>query len=104
MSWRRFRCSLAGAPIRPNCSIHAGGNFMTAHLFGLKQTSFVLWRPANTTVPPRLVIGDFTPGNPPSLGNQREFDLRLLPGQTDLWGIDVSACSLVEGTVYHYWF
>lgn len=77
---------------------------MTAHLLGLKQTAFVLWRPADTIVAPKLVIGEFSPGNPPSLAHERQFDLTLLPGKTDLWGIDASACGLLDGKVYHYWF
>ncbi len=77
---------------------------MPAHLFGIKQTTFALWRPADTAVPPKLVIGQFSPGNPPTLANRQAFDLALLPGRTDLWGIDASASGLTDGTVYHYWF
>lgn len=77
---------------------------MSAHLFGIKQTTFVLWRPFATTPPPKLVIGEFHPGNPPSLTNQTAHDLGLLPGTTDLWGVAAAACGLVDGKVYHYWF
>ena len=77
---------------------------MIPHLFGLKQTKFVLWRPANTAVPPRLVIGEFKAGNPPTLENGQGFAMALLPSTTDLWGIDASACGLTDGKVYHYWF
>ncbi|HEX8202774.1 MAG TPA: hypothetical protein VF590_20015, partial [Isosphaeraceae bacterium] len=77
---------------------------MAVHLFGLKQTAFVLWRPAPAAAAPRLILGQFRPGNPPSLADRREFALALLPGRTDLWGIDASACGLTDGRVYHYWF
>src|SRR5262249_51645791 len=77
---------------------------MPVNLFGIKQTTFVLWRPANTAPPPKLVIGEFTPGNPPSLSHRKEFALTPLPGKTDLGGVDASACGLADGKVYHYWF
>src|SRR4051794_33424628 len=77
---------------------------MSVDLFTLKQTTFVLWRPKNTSTPPKLVIGEFSPGTPPSLANSQTFDLALLPGKTDLWGIAASSCGLSEGKVYHYWF
>jgi pullulanase len=65
---------------------------------------FVLWRPAPSTAPPRLIIGEMMAGNPPELANRREFDLAPLPGHTDLWGIAAAACDLTDGVVYHYWF
>ena len=77
---------------------------MADNLFQLKQSKFVLWRPADTAIKPRLVIGEFNPGNPPSLTNRAEFELALLPGTTDVWGIDAAACGLINGFVYHYWF
>ena len=77
---------------------------MAAHLFGLKRSAFVLWRPHNTQVTPKLVIGQFQPGNPPSFANRKEFKLEQMPGHTDLWGIAATACGLTDGQVYHYWF
>jgi pullulanase len=77
---------------------------MEAHLFGLKKTAFILWRPRHTQVTPKLVLGQFQPGNPPTLGNRREFELEQMPEHTDLWGISAGACSLTDGQVYHYWF
>lgn len=77
---------------------------MAVHLFVLKQTAFVLWRPANIVPVPRLIVGEFAPGNPPSLANRKAFPLAPLLGHTDLWGIAASACGLTEGKVYHYWF
>jgi 1,4-alpha-glucan branching enzyme len=77
---------------------------MEVDIFKRKQSAFVLWRPAKTAVAPKLVIGEFQAGNPPTLANQQEFELVLLPGKSDLWGINASACGLIEGKVYHYWF
>lgn len=77
---------------------------MAVHLFTLKQSTFVLWRPKHTSVAPKLVIGQFSPGNPPTLAHSQEFDLELLPGKTDLWGIAASACGLTSGEIYYYWF
>jgi pullulanase len=77
---------------------------MTVDLFRRKETAFSLWRPADTHVPPRLVVGEFRPGNPPSLANRREIALTPVGGTTDLWGVAAAACGLTEGTVYHYWF
>lgn len=77
---------------------------MAAHLFGLKKTAFVLWRPHNTTSAPKLVIGQFQAGNPPTLAGRGEFALQPVPGQSDLWSIGAGACGLTDGQVYHYWF
>ncbi len=77
---------------------------MTPDLFTLKSTAFVLWRPHRPHPVPRLVIGEFVPGNPPSLGARREVDLEPFAGQTDLWGIAADRCGLSDGRVYHYWF
>ena len=77
---------------------------MEAHLLKLKKTDFVLWRPRETETVPRLVIGQFQPGNPPTLSNRREFELQQMPEHADLWRISAGACNLIEGQVYHYWF
>jgi hypothetical protein len=77
---------------------------MPAHLFGLKKTAFDLWRPHDTTSAPKLVIGQFQAGNPPTLGDRREFDLVQVPGQAELWSISTGACGLTDGQVYDYWF
>jgi pullulanase len=75
-----------------------------AHLFGLKQSAFVLWRPQNTNPAPALVIGQFQAGNPPSLVNRQVFPLTQHPQQGDLWSINATECGLIDGQVYHYWF
>jgi pullulanase len=77
---------------------------MTAHVFTLKQTAFVLWHPRNTNPAPKLIIGEFKPGNPPGLANGQEHELRALTEHADVFGIDAAACGLTDGTVYHYWF
>jgi pullulanase len=77
---------------------------MGAHIFGLKRTAFILWRPHNTQPAPKLVIGQFQPGNPPTLANRQEHELKPLQGHPDVFGIDAAACGLKDGTVYHYWF
>src|SRR5258706_6650033 len=77
---------------------------MNANLFELKKSAFLLWHPQRVYPPPKLVIGIFQPGNPPTLANRQEFALSPQPGQADLWGIAASRCGLTEGQVYHYWF
>jgi len=77
---------------------------MQAHLIEIKATAFVLWRPHHVAIAPRLVIGQFAPGNPPALAGRREFDLAPMPGHGDLWGIRADQCGLADGEVYHYWF
>ncbi|MDP9984843.1 1,4-alpha-glucan branching enzyme [Pseudarthrobacter oxydans] len=77
---------------------------MVPDLFKLKRTKFLLWRPLNTNPAPRLVVGVFQPGNPPSLRSQRVHDLKEIPGCAGLWGIDAADCGLIDGQVCHYWF
>jgi pullulanase len=69
-----------------------------------RRTHFVLWRPRSTAAAPKLIIGQFQPGNPPTLSNERSIALALLEGFDDLWGIPAAQCKLTSGTVYHYWF
>jgi pullulanase len=77
---------------------------MHPHIFELREKAFVLWRPRATDVSPRLVIGHFLPGNPPTLEQRQTFELTREEGQTDLWSISTVACGLRDGEVYHYWF
>ena len=76
---------------------------MHPHLFELRKKAFVLWRPELTDIP-RLVIGQFAAGNPPTLVERRFFELTRVEGHVDLWSISAAACELREGQVYHYWF
>ena len=73
-------------------------------LFKVKRTAFALWRPHDTQTPPTLVIGRFNSGNPPTLADWQQFELERSPDHADLWRIDATACGLVEGQTYHYWF
>src|SRR6185436_12863443 len=77
---------------------------MKADLLENRKSVFLLWRPQLVNPSPKLIIGIFQPGNPPTLANRREFALALQPGHADLWGIAASNCGLIEGQVYHYWF
>lgn len=77
---------------------------MTPDLLTRRQTHFVLWRPANPVPAPRLVLGEFEPGNPPTLAHQRDFPLVQDATFPDLWALPAAACGLTDGRVYHYWF
>jgi 1,4-alpha-glucan branching enzyme len=77
---------------------------MHPHIFELRKTAFVLWRPRFTDVAPELVIGQFKLGNPPAIAGRRGLELTKVEGHTDLWSISAAACGLREGEVYHYWF
>lgn len=54
-----------------------------------RRTAFVLWLPAVTDPPPRLVLGD------------RMLDLRFADG---LWFRPAAECDLTDGQPYAYWF
>jgi pullulanase len=77
---------------------------LNADLLSRKQTNFVLWLAKTPANAPVLVIGQFQPGNPPSLANGKRFTLTAVPGFTDLYAIAAAACGLTDGWVYHYWF
>src|SRR6185503_14573173 len=77
---------------------------MTPHIFTLKRDAFVLWAPFAANPVPRLILGQFQHGNPPTFINEKSFDLAPLDPYVDLWGIKAADCELQEGTVYHYWF
>lgn len=77
---------------------------LPADLLQRKQTDFVLWHPKSSANTPALVIGQFQPGNPPSLANQRRFPLATVAGFPDLFAIPAANCNLTDGQVYHYWF
>ena len=77
---------------------------LSADLLDRKRTHFVLWRAKPAAAPPVLVIGDFRPGNPPSLANVKRFSLAPVAGFTDLFAIAAADCGLNEGWFYHYFF
>jgi len=72
-----------------------------ADILDRRATQFVVWRPA--APPPVLVIGQFQPGNPPSLANGQRFPFRQAAGFDDLFVVDAAGCNLTDGRVYHYW-
>jgi pullulanase len=69
-----------------------------------RQSEFVLWRPRKPEPAPRLVIGRFQAGNPPTLAEERVFDLAPAAAAEELWVRAAADCGLSDGTVYHYWF
>src|SRR5947209_1500730 len=69
-----------------------------------RTTHFVLWRPKQTATAPRLILGQFQPGNPPALTGEKQFDLRPAAGFADLWELPAADCGLAGGQIYHYWF
>lgn len=69
-----------------------------------RQTGFVLWRPKPGGGAPVLVIGQFRPGNPPTLGAPMRVPLAPDPVFADLFAVPANQCGLTDGAVYHYWF
>lgn len=69
-----------------------------------KDTHFVFWRPGPDTSPPKLVIGVFMAGAPPTLGGRRVIPLIPSVESAELWEVAVTDCGLTDGQVYHYWF
>ncbi|KAF7510073.1 hypothetical protein GJ744_007177 [Endocarpon pusillum] len=69
-----------------------------------KETHFVLWRPAKINPPPRLVIGIFAHGNPPTLRSPTVVDLKQSAEFSELWELEARTLGLVDRQVYHYWF
>lgn len=77
---------------------------MPTSLLDRKQTHFVLWRPGPTDPPPRLVIGVFKGGSPPTLDQQKDIPLKRSVDSDEVWEVAAAACGLQDGQVYHYWF
>ena len=77
---------------------------MPSDLLQRKRTHFLLWRPRVTNPPPTLVIGTLRNGNPPAFVSHRRIDFAPSAAANDLWEVAAAACSLADGTVYHYWF
>src|SRR5690349_14082105 len=75
-----------------------------ADLLMHKKTHFALWLPAVTEPAPRLIIGTFQQGDPPTLAQQQEFTLSPSTKGSGLWDIAAKDCQLTNGTIYHYWF
>lgn len=77
---------------------------MPTSLLERKQTHFVLWRSGPEDPPPRLVIGVFKAGSPPTLDQEQDIPLKTSPDSDEVWEVAASACGLRDGQVYHYWF
>jgi glycosidase len=69
-----------------------------------RTQGFVLWSPRQQTRPPRLVIGQLIPGNPPTIQQVQRLDCPPVAGSQGLWAVAAADCGLTAGTVYHYWF
>jgi pullulanase len=77
---------------------------MSNDLLDRRADSFMLWSPHQPVVPPTLVIGKFQEGTPPTLANERRFDLKPVAGVSGLWFVQAADCGFEDGHVYHYWF
>ena len=77
---------------------------MTEPLLRRKQTHFVFWRPGAPNPAPRLIIGVFKAGSPPTLDQRREITFTPLQDSDEVWEIAAADCGLTDGQVYHYWF
>ncbi|MEO5360882.1 MAG: alpha-amylase family glycosyl hydrolase [Nitrospirota bacterium] len=67
-----------------------------------RRTHFVLWRPKCNT--PKLIIGVFSSGNPCTLKDIKQYDLKRHSKYQDIWELPASDCGLKNSAVYHYWF
>jgi len=77
---------------------------MSSDLLDRRADSFILWSPHQPVAPPALVIGEFQEGTPPTLANERRFDLKPVAGVSGLWSVQAADCGLKDGQFYHYWF
>jgi pullulanase len=77
---------------------------MIPDIFAQKRENFVLWRVADSTPAPELIIGLLQPGAPISFVAEQRFSLQQTADFPDLWFIPAGACHLEEDQVYHYWF
>jgi len=69
-----------------------------------RRTHFVLWRQAASEPAPKLVLGVFRPGSPPTLADERTLPLVRSRDSDELWELSAADCKLSEGAIYHYWF
>lgn len=77
---------------------------MGADILRRRKKGFMLWRPGESEVVPRLLLGELVPGNPPSFHELGYYDMTQSADFPDLWECEVSRCTLESGRVYHYWF
>ena len=76
---------------------------MTTPLLQLKETNFVLWRPA-ANPPPSLILAQVIAGSPLVVQERPPLPLQPAAGFTDLWSLAAKDCALQDGALYHYWF
>jgi len=76
---------------------------MSNFLLNLKETAFVLWRPA-AKPPPSLILARVQPGSPLVVTESAPRPLAAVPGFADLWSLPAKDCALQDGAIYHYWF
>jgi 1,4-alpha-glucan branching enzyme len=53
---------------------------------------------------PKLVIGVFKPGDPPTLDQRQDIPLKQAAGSEEVWEVAATDCGLTDGQVYQYWF
>jgi pullulanase len=71
-----------------------------------RRTRFVLWSPRVQSQNPRLVLGRFKPGNPPSVDILKQVELKPAADvPSGLWELraDAPELALTTGETYHYW-
>src|SRR5215510_1576748 len=69
----------------------------TANLLVRKASHFLLWWPTESATPPRLILGTFQAGNPPTLAGERHLPMTAVPGVNGLWHIAAAECGLADG-------
>lgn len=69
-----------------------------------KKTHFALWRPRFTDPQPALFIGQLLSPGSVDFNQFKAYPLQQSPSFPDLWEIEASACGLIDGQVYYYWF
>ena len=76
---------------------------ISADILNRRATKFTLWCPRSQHQPPRLVIGQLRPGNPPVVDDIKHITLSAAANASGLFEADSATCGLSDDTVYHYW-
>src|SRR5437868_3107213 len=77
---------------------------LPADLLSRRNSSFVLWRPNQSSAAPALIFGTFNAGNPNSLAGERRLPMKAVAGVDGLWQVAAKDCGFSEGDTIHYWF
>jgi len=78
---------------------------ITTDILDRRAREFLVWSPGTQSQAPRLVIGELTPGNPPTLVSlPASPPLSPVPGLDGLWALSAAELGLADNHVYHYWF